>query len=222
MDINQCFEFVKFVSNKTQQGNITPQQFNMLAPIAQISLVNQLLGNEQEYQPSKPLARYGMGINQKLMEDLRPIVTIPTALVFTAGVATYPVTSLYLFDLAETASGKEITPCEVDEGRILAQSVIKPPIVGNAKYYVLGSSIYVLPASIVNTLVTFVRRPALPFWDSTIINSVAVYNASSSQDFELDELLHLRICLKILQAVGVNLTLPMVSAFASQLEQQGA
>lgn len=236
MNINEAYFFCKTIANKSQNGDVSPEQFNNLAPIAQLSVINELLGNEQEYQPTNrqggaghPVSRYGLGITQKNMEELRPIISIPTALVFSGGIATYPVDSIYLFDLAETSGLKEIYPTEVDEARILAQSVIKPPIIGKAIYYVLGPSIYVLPASIINTLVTYVKKPADPLWNYTYVSTVPTYAATggvigsgSSQDFEVSVLLHLRICAKILQAVGINLSLEQVVAYGAALEAQGA
>lgn len=224
MDINQARIFCLSLVNKDQQGNLSPDQWNNFAPIAQEWVLNQLLGEDKRYstQNRVPIPTYGLGLDQQTQEHLRPIIKTPTALVFTAGIGTYPVDSVYLFDLAETSSGKEIYPCEVDEGRILAQSVIKPPIVGLAKYYVLGANMYVLPSSITNTLVTYIRRPLPPFWNFTFVNNSPVYNASGSQDFELGVLVHLRICARILQMAGINLTLYDVVQASQAMEAQGA
>ena len=65
MSIDQAYQFVQFVYNKSQNGNITPGQFNVLAPTAQISIINQYLGNEAEYVPGRPIARNGFLLNQK-------------------------------------------------------------------------------------------------------------------------------------------------------------
>lgn len=221
MNINSAYKLVDLILNKSQQGNITPDQFNLAAEVAQMSVINQLLGNEQEYQPGVPIPRYGFGLNQKIQEDLRVITKVPTALVFTSGVATYPTDSLYLFDLAETTGGNEIRPCEIDEARILNQSQIKPPISGKAVYYVLGANIYVLPTSIVNTLVTYVRIPATPLWNYTTVNNQPVYSASGSQDFELGPLTHFRIVCKILQYFGLNLSVEAVTQYGLSAEAQG-
>lgn len=222
MTIDEAYRFVQFIYNKSQNGNIKPADFNTLALIAQMSVINEMIGNEQEYQPGRPVPRYGFGLSQKIQEDLRPIIITPTTLTFSSGVAIYPINSLYLFDLSENSSGAEIRPCEVDEGRILSGSVIKPPIVGNAKYFVLGASMYVLPSTIIDTRVTYVRRPLAPLWNFDYQNSVPVFQPTGSQDFELGELLHLRICLKILQAVGINLDLAQVTQAAMAMEAQGA
>ena len=222
MNIDQSFRLTQFVFNKNQQGNIKPDDFNVLAPIAQISVINQELGNEQEYAPGRPISRYGFLISQKNAEDLRTIITPPVDVTFTSGVGTYPADGLYLFNLVETATGKVIRPCEYDEAIILNESVIRPPISGRAIYYVLGSNMYVLPNTITAGKLSYVQMPPDPKWNYTITNGVAVYNPTGSQDFELNELLHLRIVCRILELIGVNLTLPQVTAFASALEQQGA
>lgn len=207
--------------NKTQNGNLKPSDFNRVAPVAQLSLVNQLLSNEQEFTPGRPLSRYGFLVDQKIAEDLRPIIKIPTAFVFSAGVATYPADGLYIFNLG-LSDNTIIKPVEWDEFQILSKSVIKPPIASAPMYYVLGNNIYIGPTSITNTLISYVRKPLTPVWNYSIINQIAVYNPVGSQDFEVGELLHFRIVQKILELSGVNLNLPQVTAFASALEAQGA
>lgn len=231
MTINEAYVFIQNIYNKTQQGNIAPEQINSFFPVAQEWVLNQLLGEDKRYstQNRVPIPTYGLGLDQQTQEHLRPIIKTPTALVFTAGVATYPTDSVYLFDLAETSSGKEIYPCEVDEGRILSQSVIKPPIIGSGKYYVLGANMYVLPLAIVNALVTYIRKPLPPLWNYTFVNTIPTYAVSggiigsgNSQDFELGSLVHLRICARVLQMAGINLSLYDVVQAAQAMEAQGA
>lgn len=219
MSIDDCYILLQTILNKQQNGNITPAQFNNMAPIAQISIINQELGNEQEYAPGQPIPRYGFGINQKSMENLRDIIQVPQSISFTAGIGTYPTDSLYLFNL--NISGKIARPCEEDEGLILSQSQIKAPTTSFPWYYCVGNNIYILPSSIASGTISYVRTPAVPHWNYTVVNNKPVYNPSGSQDFEVGPLLHLKICQRMLQYFGLNLDLTQVTQFAMVAEQQG-
>lgn len=221
MTIDQAYQFIQFICNKIQNGNITPNQFNMLAPIAQMSLINQLLGNEQEYQPGKPVPRYGFGLNQKIKEDLRPLFDT-TTLTFVAGSAAYPGSSIYIFDLGLSSDETVVRPVDLDEWRILNKSQIKPPTIQYPYYIEAGENVYIKPNTIGSALATYIKIPTDPKWNYTIVSNVPVYSASGSQDFQLGPLTHLRICTKILAAVGINLSLDQVTAYAMAMEAQGA
>lgn len=219
MSIDECYVFLQTVLNKTQNGNVSPAQFNNLAPIAQISIINQELGNEQEYVPGQPIPRYGFGINQKSMENLRDLIKEPQAISFSSGIGTYPTDSLYLFNV--TVNNKLARPCEEDEGLILTQSQIKPPTTALPFYYCIGTKIYILPSSITTGKISYVRVPATPVWQYTVTNNKPVYNPTGSQDFEVGPLLHLKICQRMLQYLGLNLDLATVTQFAMAAESQG-
>jgi len=222
MTIDQAFQFINFCCNKNQSGNISPSQFNMLAPLMQISVINELLGIDQKYQPHSPVPNYGFGISQKVREELRPIMVKPTTTAVASGIAVYPPDCLYLNANITASDSSLITEATSDEIAILNKSVIKPPTATSPKFSVYSDGIYIFPSSITSIKLSYVRRPATPVWAYTITNDVPVYTSSGSQDFELAETSHLLICMKILQAVGVNLNLDQVTAYAMQKEAVGA
>lgn len=221
MTIDEAYRLVQLVYNKNQSGNIKPDDFNNVAPIAQLSIINQVLGNEQQYQPNLELPKYGFRSSQKISEDLRPLVAPPSTIALSSGSGIYPTNSLYLDTVIETSSGALVRPVEYDEAMILNTSVVRPPIVGKAIYYVLGNTINVLPVSIASIKVSFVATPTPPKWNYTIVNQQPVYSASGSQDFQIGSLLHLRVCHRILQYFGLNLLMSEIVNAATQFEQQG-
>src|ERR1035441_7962692 len=48
MDINECFQFLNYLSNKQQSGNITPTQFNISAERCQLEYYNKEYRKFQE------------------------------------------------------------------------------------------------------------------------------------------------------------------------------
>jgi hypothetical protein len=223
MTINDVFVLCQTIFNKSQNGNITPNQFNNAAPICQISVINELLGNEQEYSPGKPVPRYGFDLNQKIHELLQPIIQVASPALSNVGVAAYPTGCLYIDAIRDT-NGSLIYPTEYDEAMILIKSLIRPPRTGHAIYYVFGNNIYVFPyipfTNVIN--INFIGTPTPPFWNYTETNNVPVYNPTGSQDFQLSPLAHLRICAKILQFFGLNLSVEEVTQYGMVLEREGA
>lgn len=221
MDINRAYIFVQFCANKSQNGNITPDQFNALAPVMQISVISDLIGNEKEYKPHDPTPRYGYNINDKVRADLLEIMVSPTTTAVAAGIAPYPADLLYLDTSITTTNGVIMHEVTSDEVAILNNSQIKPPTVQYPFYVTYSDGIYVYPSSIASIKLSYVRKPIDPKWNYTIVNEVPVYSASGSQDFELNEMVHLRICSKILAAVGVNLSMADLTAYAVAMEASG-
>lgn len=226
MTIDQAYRFVQYVANKSQNGNITPDDFNLLAPIAQMSLLNDRLGNVKKYKPHDPVPPYGFGISQKTKEELG-ILSTNTSLPLTSGSADLPSDLLYL-DTVVTSfpGGKLMTEVDVDEYMRLKDSVIKPPT-AQAPVFLRAErpggtfGIQVLP-SMASCYIFYIRRPATPLWNYAIVFGRPVYATTGSQDFELSETVHMEICMRILAAVGINLDQSSISAYAELQEQKGS
>ncbi len=227
MSIDGAYNFLQLVFNKKQAGNITVSDFNNLANICQISMLNELLGNEQEYQPGMPLPKTGYSLNQKNREELKALIKRSTALSAPLGLLPYPADYVY-YDTLTTVGGILITQAAPDEVAILNQSQIKPPTAQYPRLTEYSDGIRITPATIVSVNMTYVRQPATPLWNYTIVNNEPVYAATggvigdgNSVDWELSELVHIRICMKMAAYFGVNLSLADVAAFAMAQETQG-
>jgi hypothetical protein len=69
----------------------------------------------------------------------------------------------------------------------------------------------------------YIRYPYVPFWGFTFTpNGEALYNASSSVDFELPESDFVNLVIKILQYAGISIREQEVSAAAKSEEIQDA
>jgi hypothetical protein len=90
MNINEAIQLVRFILNKDQNGNITGDNFNLMAPVAQMSVLQDRLGNIKKYQPGSPVPNYGFSVSQKAREELMPLMVKPTTTAVAAGLAAYP------------------------------------------------------------------------------------------------------------------------------------
>jgi hypothetical protein len=220
MTIDQAYQFILFVANKEQRGVIPPEKFNVLAPIMQMSVVNDMLGNLTKYKEHDPVPNIGTHISQKWREDLRVLFkNAPVTVNSSTGVGAYPTDALYIDTINVTSTGKLVTEVTMDEYRRLTSSQIKPPTADYPVYVLRGSTIIVSPA--VNVDVYYIRKPTTAKWNFTG-DEVPVYASSGSQDFEVSDTLHLLICNKILAAVGVNLDNDKIMAYAGMEINSGS
>jgi hypothetical protein len=63
----------------------------------------------------------------------------------------------------------------------------------------------VYPTDMVKGKITYIRKPVDPVWGYTTVNSAPVYNSGTSQNFELPESMHTRLCQKVLEYYGISL-----------------
>lgn len=223
MTIEESFAYVNFVLNKEQQGAITADNFNALAPLAQLSLINNRL--QPQYDDKGRLIK-GFGVNDKIREEFRPLLKNPQTIAVSSGVATYPGDYLYM-DAMTTSTGKIITEATPDEIAYLNSSQIKAPSTTYPKYVLHQDGFNIYPTSITSIKLAYLRKPATPIRNYTTSNDRTVYAATggevgdgTSQDFELDITTHVEICMYILSACGVNLNLDKVVAYSEAMKQQ--
>lgn len=220
MTIDQAYNLLQLVYNKAQGGNITPAQWNNAADICQISMINELLGNEGEYRPGMPVPQTGFSINQKNRQELQPIIKPLTTIAVSSGLMAWPEDCLY-YNALTTSGGVLIKERTADEIAILNQSQICPPSLSEPNFCLASDGALIYPSSITSVKLTYVRKPVTPVWGYTIVNNVPVYDAGTSQDWEVGELVHYRICWKIAVLFGLNLSVGDLVSASEQLQQSG-
>jgi hypothetical protein len=83
-------------------------------------------------------------------------------------------------------------------------SQINYPELENPMAVNYSSFFEVHPSSMLRGRITYIRKPLDPAWGYTTVNSAPVYNAGTSQNFELPEQVHTKICQKILEYIGIS------------------
>jgi hypothetical protein len=78
ININNFKQFVDTVSNKNGKGTIPPVRFNSIVRQALWEWTSKQYGNEEEYQPGRPVPRYAYEMTTKIIDNLRHLkVTAP-------------------------------------------------------------------------------------------------------------------------------------------------
>ena len=111
----------------------------------------------------------------------------------------------------------------VDDGelnKLLSSSIVAPTL----DYPILAffeDGIQYYPKTLSSVELTYLHRPAVPFWDFTLVNQRPVYAPGSSTDFEWSEQVFNEIAIRILAFVGVNLREPELAQYSEGKRQTG-
>lgn len=162
MNINDVYTLVQYITNKNQQGYVTPSQFNTVMNQAQKSYVSYLLGSFQSYTPGRPVARVEFGQNSIIRQRLSPIIVKVTSAIDFTGFCLYP--SDYLqTDAIMTLGFQRVRFVQQDSLYSYYNSEIDQ--VGSNPIYLLepyGFRFY--PITLGNAIISYVKNPTDMSW----------------------------------------------------------
>lgn len=223
MTIGEVYRITQFFYNKSQNGNITPEQFNLIAPRAQISFINGRITPKFDAKGNKT----GWQADQSIRRELSNILKLNESIAVSSGVAAFP--GEYIdWDSLTTNGGILITEATPDEIAIMNQSVIAPPTAQFPKFVVSQEGFHIYPDSLTPIKLNYLRQPETPIWNYTIVSGQPVYaatggvlGAGNSVDFELADITHNEIILLILESFGIHLSLPELTQYAMVKQKEG-
>lgn len=190
MTIDEAFRYLEFLTNKSQRGSITPKEFNLLAERAQLAHIQEVYGN-------------GYIGTQKQNDHLKNVITEGT-LSITSSYITLPANTLYVLSVS-LSDGSNVKIVSEDQLSHYKKSKIVAPTSSEPIGYIRDNRIYILPTTVTGSIIIrYIKKPAAPTWNYTVSNNRAVYSSSGSQDFEIGEVGHNDIVMKIAEAFGIN------------------
>ena len=74
MTIDAAYQFVNYIANKKQSGQIRPKDFNILAPQAQMQAIMNAFGNPRTYSNGRPIPIMGHSMTIKTQDNLMPLL----------------------------------------------------------------------------------------------------------------------------------------------------
>ena len=220
ISIDTTYQTVLALANKEQRGYITPQEFNLYANVAQMSIFEQYFydlnqfkrvpGNDTNYADMVDLLEEKISIFKKG----------PTSVSHGTSLSALPGSTDYTFyrcdDVVDTSRNKVIE--EIKSGDIyktqyspLIKATTSSPV-----YYKKDGKIYFIPTT-VSPKVNWIRKPLDPNWTYIVVNEKPLYNhgAAGQMDFELHSSEQVELVVKILQLAGIaikDLNLVQVAA----------
>ena len=209
------------VGKNLQQGYLSPADFNLVINQAQKSYVAYLLGDFQQYQPGRPVARVEFGQNSVIRQRLSPIIIQTNLVINPSGFSSYPADYLQT-DAMWTSTGYERIR-EVQQNFLYStyNSVIDP-IADWPIYTIEDAGFRFFPITLGSAKLSYVAQAPDMEWAYTLNpNGIPVYSAINSTQSVWDDATILEIIVRALRLVGVNLQYNDVSAYANQIQTQG-
>lgn len=226
MTVDFLYRLIQYIANQFQRGNIGPVRFNLIIQQANISFLDYLLGQLQQYSYGSPAARVQFGVNETARQRLTPLIDPVTLLTIDAtGLAPYP----------DDFQQVDAMYAGVNRIRFVPQHKLPSyrtdpidPIPTNPIYIIESGGFRFYPnmtddgiASPTATL-SYVKTPPTIFWGSTPDGQGRpVYNPGTSTDpiwYPTDQL---ELVARVLKMIGVNLSAPEISQYADGIIKQG-
>lgn len=235
MDINGVYNLVNFIASKDRKGLFDKDKFNLVCPAAFYEFNNKRYGNIKDLLVTASKSpRIAYSVNQKVLDDLKIFQVTTDLTVDPSGQATYPTDYWHMTsarfnsftnsddcDSPGSKGYKNIDLVDNDKAsKILDSSIVKPtleyPI---CTFY--GTYIQFYPENIRRVRFEYLRKPLVPFWNSTVVNNRDIYNPTGSVDLEVPFDCHNEIVALICQMLGINISDKEVMQFGQLKEQQG-
>jgi len=230
VNIDNVYQKVLSLANKEQRGYITPQEFNLFANQAQLEIFEQYFydinqfgrapGNENEYGDIINLLNEKISIFKFNDTPLARVGTIwlrPTVVnraMYRLGTVWHTPTTL----LADRVEVQEINSNELMD--ILNSPLVTPT--PEKPVYVedeAGLTIYPLTLTTANTIrCSWAAFPTVPRWGYVVISEKAMFDPTTTTNFELHPTEETELVYKILKYAGISMDKEVISGAGQQME----
>lgn len=230
MTINDIYLICQFAINKSQNGYLSPSQFNTIINQAQTSYQNYLLGEFQQYQYGRSQSRIGYSQNENIRQRLTPLITESTLTIAGNGKVAYP-DNYVQTDAIRTTGFDRVKYVQQDSLFSYYNSKIDP-IATNPIYLIEPTGFQFYPVTLGTAILTYVKNAPAMVWAYTLDgNGRSVYAptqtgagvtpTTGSVQPVWDDVDILEIIARALKLVGLNLKDGDVQQYANQVTQQG-
>ena len=235
IDVNKVYTTVLSIINKKGSGYLTPDNFNKIAKVVQLELLDRAF---YEYNRAVTKQSSGRGVEgygdipRKIQDKIDPFCATDT-ISLSSGVGSLPTASSGTYNVAgvyniiNVSSTDNLTQIErIDKSKLsfLLASPLTAPSTTFPMYYVSSDSIYVYPTTLTSVSMYYIGTPADPKWNSTVDTvsfgtPVYSYTATGSTNFTLHPSDEVDLILGILQYFGITIKDPLVIQSAMQEQQ---
>tara|TARA_R100001510_G_scaffold2746_1_gene2113 strand:+ start:53 stop:757 length:705 start_codon:yes stop_codon:yes gene_type:complete len=225
VNINSVYQKVLALSNKEQRGYITPQEFNLLADMAQNDIYENYFHQARNSNAKIKDDDTYTDTLEMIEAKLSPFIKVQANTTVNSGILTLPTDIYKLINIKRGVSIiTEVTKKEEDYilGFTLQNNALYPntdrPIYSrrSAKTILITPS----PTNGSSIEVTYYREPATPSWAYVVVNDKPLYNSSNTVDFELASSEEEHLVSRILLLAGGAIKQPDLSQGAASLLQQ--
>jgi hypothetical protein len=220
MNVNEVYQLILFIVNKNQNGYISPDEFNLIINQAQVSYMDYLAGQFQQYQAGRPVPTVQWGNNETTRQRVTPFIYNELLAVDSQGFAAYP-TDFLITDTVWTSSMGKVKFVQQDYLANYLSSRITP-VADNPIYLAEREGFRVYPNDIGTIKVNYIKKPTTIVFGYTLDgDGLPVYNPATSVDPQWQELDLLEIISRSLRMIGVNLQSGLISQYANEITKTG-
>jgi hypothetical protein len=243
IDVNKVYTTVLSILNKKGSGYMTPDNFNKIAKVVQLELLDRAFYEYNRAVAKQTSGRGAQGagdIPRKIMDKLDPFCDLTTLTIDstntyfeTPGYSTIisgtTITQAYnnIYATLSLKVNGEFTDIErIDKSKIpfLFSSKLTAPSTTFPVYYYSADLLYVFPSSITSVDLYYIAKPRDPNWVSTVDTTsfgtpIYTYDDVNSTNFRLHSSDESDLILGILKYFGVTIKDPLVIQAAQQEEQ---
>ena len=243
IDVNKVYTTVLSILNKKGSGYMTPDNFNKIAKVVQLELLDRAFYEYNRAVAKQTGGRGAQGygdIPRKIMDKLDPFCVNTTLSIDSTNTYFEPPgyqttitnldgtsynsfsTDVYAtLNVSMSTKNTDIERIEKSKIHFLFSSKLTAPSETFPVYYSSEELIYVFPKTITRIEVYYVKKPQNPVWNSTVDTvsfgtPVYTYDETSSVNFTLHASDEVDLILGILQYFGVTIKDPLVIQAAQQ------
>ncbi len=225
MTADTPYQILQFLSNKEQMGYLSPDQYNLIINQSQTNYLSFLLGEFQQYQYGRAIAKVELGMNERILQTLAPFIDKPSSLTVTPdgidGFATYPADYEQIVSMNWGASRKRVRFVQQDSYYSYKNSRIDP-VATNPIYMVSKDGFIVAPSDIGTTYMSYVATPATIVWNSVDnIFGQPIYDPTTSVSPLWYNTDMFQIIVRAAQMLGINLSAQAIEQYATQIKTVG-
>jgi len=207
VSIDTVYQTVQALANKEQRGYITPQEFNLFANQAQDDIFEQYLYDLEAMRAQRPQQHQLGDSVTHIIEKLYPWYSLQTVTGGTFLPSVGHIGEIFLNQGGPRRTLKKIDPDTVGD---LLNSTFHLKGFTDAVYFDDGHKriqVWDKTGQITMgiTCETIQGRPTLPYWGYTIVNEKPTYDATTTNDFDLDRSEQTDLVIKILKLAGISI-----------------
>jgi hypothetical protein len=221
VNVNDVYKLVQFITNKQQKGDVSPERFNLVINQAQLSFLDFLLGEFQQYQYGRPVAKVEFGQNQTVRQRLSPVIYGYNLSIDSTGFSPYPSDFQQVDAIWSFYGYQRVRFVQQDYLYSYYNSKIDP-IATNPIYLIEDVGFRFYPSNYGAAKLSYVRTPSQIVWGYTLDgNSRPVYDAATSVNPVWQDVDMLEIISRALQMIGVNLQSAQITQYANMITKTG-
>ena len=221
VSIDTVYQRVLAILNKENRGYMTPQEFNLLANQAQLEIFEQYFYDLNQFNRMGEITNEHANIVKNIKEKINlfkatgklyyrnPIFELPSDL--------YRLGTIYYNDAIE------VEQIDQNEYLYINASPLTKPNTSRPVFIREGNTVKVYPATITSSLLTsYIKSPKEVKWnyvevsDDNGATTSALYDSSSTDDFELHASEETVLVYKVLAYAGLVIKEPEISQVAEQ------